>query len=182
MRPPRGGALATAGRGTAFTFIAPTGLPPRDSHACCTPWSVFQDGSDAAIRAPTTAAQGATGLPPGTQDRRLPLHAVTASAAYPTRAAQPPRGGPALQRARLATLLSRPRNVQTPGYKFPTRTRSHLPRRPPGPGATAVGRLPAEVQSCRTARLAAEQPRPDGTATTSPEPDGEPLQPHSFPS
>ena len=33
----------------AFTFIAPTGFPPQDSHACCTPWSVFQDGSDAAI-------------------------------------------------------------------------------------------------------------------------------------
>ena len=22
------------------------GFPPQDSHACCTPWSVFQDGSD----------------------------------------------------------------------------------------------------------------------------------------
>ena len=40
-------------------------LPPKDSHACCTPWSVFQDGSDAAIRTPTTSARGVTQLPAG---------------------------------------------------------------------------------------------------------------------
>ncbi len=59
-------------------FIAPTGLPPADSHACCTPWSVFQDGSDAVIRAPMTATQGATDLPAGESRRKPPLQAVNA--------------------------------------------------------------------------------------------------------
>ena len=44
MRPPRGGLSPQRARGTAFTFITPTGLPPRDSHACCTPWSVVRCG------------------------------------------------------------------------------------------------------------------------------------------
>ena len=45
--------------------LRPSGLPPKDSHVCCTPWSVFQDRSDAAIRTPTTSARGLTQLPAG---------------------------------------------------------------------------------------------------------------------
>ena len=36
-------------RGTPFTFIAHVGLPPRYSHPCQTPWSVFLDGSVAPV-------------------------------------------------------------------------------------------------------------------------------------
>ncbi len=39
------GRCCTVARWHPFTFIAPVGLPPKDSHACWTPWSVFQDGS-----------------------------------------------------------------------------------------------------------------------------------------
>ena len=45
-------------------LLRPSGLPPKDSHACCTPWSVFHDRSDA-IRMPTTSARGVTQLPAG---------------------------------------------------------------------------------------------------------------------
>ena len=38
--------------------------PSKDSHASCTPWSVFQDGSDEAIPLPTTTAHMVTHLPP----------------------------------------------------------------------------------------------------------------------
>src|ERR1700742_1291831 len=40
---------------SAFTFIARSGLPPKHSRACSTPWSVFQDGS---LKAITPASQG----------------------------------------------------------------------------------------------------------------------------
>ena len=36
----------TARQTRAFTFIAPSGFPPYDSHTCQTPWSVFRDGSE----------------------------------------------------------------------------------------------------------------------------------------
>ena len=42
-----------------FTFIAPSGLPPYDLHICCTPWSVFQDGSFTSILSATFTPQGA---------------------------------------------------------------------------------------------------------------------------
>ena len=35
-------------QGETFTFISPAGLPPKDSRACCTPWSVFQDRTNGA--------------------------------------------------------------------------------------------------------------------------------------
>ena len=182
MRPPRGRALATAGQRHRLHLHYAHGFATqrlarmlhslvRVSRRVGCGHSGTNDRSARCDRPPARRAG------PSTATARSDRLGCT-----PDRSGPAPRGGPALQRARLATLLSRPRNVQTTGYKFPTRTRGHLPRRPPGPGTTVVGRLPAEVQSCRTARLAAEQPRPDGTATTSPEPDGEPLQPHSFPS
>ena len=117
--------------------------------------------------------------------RRPPLHAVKTSDATPTDRGPASRERPAPPRAKgLATLLSRsPERQSTPGYKFSTRERGDTyPRRLSGPGATDVGRLPAEVQSGRRASRGRGINRHPRDPTTSPEPDGEPLQPHSFPS
>ena len=37
--------IPTSAAETAFTFITHQGFPPKYSHRCQTPWSVFQDGS-----------------------------------------------------------------------------------------------------------------------------------------
>ena len=183
MHPVRGSRHSS--KRAAFTFIAPTGLPPRDSHACCTPWSVFQDGSDAAIRTPTTAAQGATDLQP---DRREPSPVTARS---DSRGRPPDRSGPASRRKptlqvrktrKLSSVAPR-KNARRRAVSSPRERGATSPQRPFGPGTTAVGRLPAEVQICRRA----PRHRRGATATcrdtpTSPEPDREPIQQHSFPS
>ena len=50
-------------RGTPFTFIAHVGLPPRYSHSCQTPWSVFLDGSVAPVPSAETAHALGLGSP-----------------------------------------------------------------------------------------------------------------------
>ena len=115
-----------------------------------------------------------------------PLHAVTRAAFRPTGAAQPradPR--PALLRARGRTSPQSPTpERQAPGYKFPARMRGHLPAAPSW--AEGNCRWPAPRRSADRSAGArpprGEQPRRGETAPTSPEPDREPLQPHSFPS
>ena len=46
-----------------ITFITPSGLPPYDLHACCTPWSVFQDGSIRTILSAAFPAFWESGVP-----------------------------------------------------------------------------------------------------------------------
>ena len=155
--------------------LRPSGLPPKDSHACCTPWSVFQDGSDAAIRTPTTSARGDPS-PSRKADRfrkTTDRRAVADSAARPTGRAQPSHLSHRRDRqekARAATcegphrfclssvasfcffpLLGNFPDCRAPGLYAPRAgARGHLPRKTPTePEATAVGRLPAEVQSGR---------------------------------
>ena len=97
-----------------------------------------------------------------------------------------PRGGGSLrcscERSRkLSSVASR--NARRRAVSSPRERGATSPRRPPGPGATAAGRLPAEVQIGRRAPSdRRNQPHSLRTAPTSLEPDREPLQPHSFPS
>ena len=102
---------------------------------------------------------------PAGDDRRRPLaRQWTPRPPAEQRAAQPPGS---LRRdvrkgdSQLSSVASG--TCQTPGYTLPARTRGHLPRRPRGPETTAVGRLPAEVQSGREAgRSAASNRGPAG--------------------
>ena len=118
----------------AFTFIVPMGLTPEDSHACCTPWSVFQDGSDAAIWTPTTTAQGVTSPPFEQTNRQWTLQAVPNAVPKRPEAAQ----------ARRAYAASNPQShadYQTEGYTFFPRMESYLPYCPSQPRTTVVGQL-----------------------------------------
>ena len=187
MRPPGGEGSRHSDAGVAFTFIAPTGFPPRDSHACCTPWSVFQDGSDAAIRAPTTTAQGATDLP---SDRRIRQQATARS---DPRGRLPDESGPAPPRGGLRCSCEELARLSSVASRSKTRRRAisspRAKRRPPTHDALlAREQLPlaGSPQKCRSVgerpATARKQPRRGETTPTSLEPDGEPLQPHSFPS
>ena len=46
-----------------FTFIPPSGLTPKDSRICRTPWSVFQDGSLKTISPATYTVSGTQPIP-----------------------------------------------------------------------------------------------------------------------
>ena len=84
--------------GPAFTFTALSGgfPPPRGSRTCCTPWSVFQDGSSAAASWP-----GRPGARRGKcTDRRAPTRPHRALRAVPRRAGGGGRTGPGLSRER----------------------------------------------------------------------------------
>ena len=83
-----------------------------------------------------------------------------------------------------ATLLSRPQTARRRAVSSPrARHGATSPGRPCEPRTTAVGRLPAEVQICRRPDATRRrQPARTHDAPTPPEPDGKPLQLHSFPS
>ena len=118
----------------AFTFIAPMGLTPKDSHACCTPWSVFQDGSDAAILTPTATAQGVTSPPFEQTNLHKTLQAVPNAVSKRPEAAQ-------AHRAYAASNPQSHTDYQTEGYMFFPRIESYLPNCPSQPRTTVVGQL-----------------------------------------
>ena len=96
-----------------------------------------------------------------------------------------PRDGLRCRVRRDARLLSRPpRYARRRAVSSPRGTRGYLPTAPSWPEGNC--RWPAPRRSAdrsagaRPAR--GQQPRIGETTPTSPEPDGEPLQPHSFPS
>ena len=129
-----------------------------------------------------------------TSDRRnrktVPGHRTrcTEPAGSPTEGTQPtPKGRPAphvRKTATLSSVASRLPNVRA--VRSPRRSAEPPPQTPAEPEATAVGRLPAEVQNRRGSprrderSLSASAARRD--PAPAPEPDEEPLQPHSFPS
>ena len=153
---PRGGSCLSRPK-SAFTFIAPMGLPPQDSHACCTPWSVFQDGSDAAIWTPTTAAQGVTDPPP--EQTFVTGHCKQSPARCPNGQRRPGPGGPVLHVRKFATLLSRRRTARRMAVSSTSVRGGYLPNRPCEPAATVVGQFSSGVQ---TSRPVVRPPAPNG--------------------
>ena len=147
MRPRPGGPRLSPRRDEpAYAFTAPRGLPPKDSRACCTPWSVFQDGSDAAIRTPTTSARVVVPPRPGSLGRLKALHAVTPSGKPPDAGPQPTEVGPHRSVRRTATLssvaseLPRARAVRSPRKRratSPDARRAEDNRRWPAPRGSA---------------------------------------------
>ena len=89
---------------------------------------------------------------PADDDRRRPL-ARQWTPRPPAERKRPSPSGACAATCETRKLSSvAPGTCQTPGYTLPARTQGHLPRRPHGPGTTAVGRPPAEVQSGRGSR------------------------------
>ena len=160
---PRGGSRLS--RPTpAFTFIAPTGLSPQDSHACCTPWSVFQEVLCVDTTASTTGAQGVIDPPHERACRQRTLHAVPTAVHKRTEATRPEGLRCTRENSRLSSVAPRPPD----GWLYVLRTSAEVPpNRPSGPGATAVGRLPTGVRGsrepiqARTHRLPAPGTFPD---------------------
>ena len=140
----------------AYAFTAPRGLPPKDSRACCTPWSVFQDGSDAAIRTPTTSARVVA--PPRPEGPRPSPDTASSEPERETSrrgAAADPEVGPRRSVRRTATLSSVAPELPRAGLYGLRASAKPPPRTPAEPKATAVGRHLAEVQGRR------ESPRRD---------------------
>ncbi len=84
---------------------------------------------------------------------------------------RPDRSGPArrptLLVRRIANLSSvAPRLARPEAISFPRQAWDYLPRGPYEPGTTAVGRLPAEMQSCRRPTPTQGLTAPDGEAGT----------------
>ena len=112
---------------------------PKGSRTCCTPWSVFQDGSDEAIRLP--AATGAQVAPTGA---RSPPRLSTARSPHRTvhsRRGAPPygvyHGGQG-----LPMFLGQHRSIVRQGCKLSMRdgpASTHLPLSPCRSGLTAAG-------------------------------------------
>ena len=92
--------------------LHPSGLLPKDSRACCTLWSVFQDGSDAAIRTPTTSTRGVTQLPAGkrTGSVRRPTDARWLTRLPARREGPSPPTGPTDETGRKGPLPQRARD------------------------------------------------------------------------
>ena len=133
MRPQPGGPRLSPRRDKpAYAFTAPRGLPPKDSRACCTPWSVFQDGSDAAIRTPTTSARVVVSSQSGLFCRSRALYAVYSSGSLFDAGTQPTEVGPRRSVRRTANaFLGRLQTATRPGCTVSTQAQSHLPRRAP---------------------------------------------------
>ena len=121
--------------GPASAFTVSSGLPPKDSRMCCTPWSMFQDGSDATIRTPTTSAQVVVPLRP---EREKPFANTgeqwNAPARTPMRGRSRSPGGSA-RAARAKDRKRSPRSpfpdCGTPGLYAPHRNEATSPERPP---------------------------------------------------
>jgi hypothetical protein len=92
-----------------FTFIAPSGLSPYDSHICCTPWSVLQDGSIKSILSATFTQRG-----PWNADEALPQ--VLASQARGEAARHFPKTAPI-----CVAVLSPVQHRHYPSCKTPPR-------------------------------------------------------------
>lgn len=129
MRPSRGkGSHLSPERVRAFAFTAPWGfVGPRDSHACRTPWSVFQDGSDGVPTdsPPTLRACAGVSPPPGS--------GCDASGPGGNKPGRPFNGNRRGERARAPYERGRARRMvstvpelanASPGCKFPMRERA----------------------------------------------------------
>lgn len=105
--------------GSPLLSFRPRVYKPKDSHACCTPWSVFQDGSDEAILRANDITAVATDPPP--ELTSVTEHCKQSASALPGRAgAIRPTRGPQCLRKGVATVLGRPSTSERRGYKpFP---------------------------------------------------------------
>ena len=163
MRPrPGGPGLSPRRDKPAYAFTAPRGLPPKDSRACCTPWSVFQDGSDAAIRTPTTSARVVVPPRPGKLSRPWALHAVHPSGSRPDAGTQPTEVGPHRSVRRTANaLLGRLRTAARQAVRSPRKRRATSP-------------------DARRAEGNRRWPAPRGSAGPTREPPTKPAEPEGF--
>ena len=120
---------------------------PSGSRTCCTPWSVFQDGSDEAIRLPAAMAHKwrspARDLRHGEHCTQSTSHGSLAS------------GGPVMrrapQRARAAHVPRSHRSIVRQGCKLSMRdvpSSTHLPLSPCRSGLTAAGPRSRGVRHC----------------------------------
>ncbi len=121
---------------------------------------MFQDGSDAAIRTPTTSARGVVTPPTGGTGRPFPGTARGApSRPAPRRRgrSRPRRAGPRRTCERPQRSPRSPPDCRTSGpYALRAGARSHLPRRPPSRKQPPLAGSP---RKCRT-----DAGAPDGTS------------------
>ena len=120
--------------GLASAFTVPRSLPPKDSRMCFTPWSMFQDGSDATIRTPTTSVRVVVPLRP---EREKPCANTgeqwNASASKPTWGRSRSPGGsarPARAKDRKRSPRSPFPDCVAPGLYAPRRSEATSPERP----------------------------------------------------
>ena len=199
-RPPKPGrapALASASpESLAFTFIALERFaPPLDSRRCCTPWSVFQDGSNGADGSPSHRSTGRETSPART---RTPTPDTASSLAARRPNEQKRSGLPRPREARAAGVETGHRSPRwsgagrTDGCKFAygrNRRPAALPARRPSSAPSRHRAWPAhDRRECggarrSTARRASREcPARDGRRHADPWTRRGPVRLHAFPS